>query len=708
MSNATPSASVWRKAPFIRLLLFLVAGIVWGLYGPMWPSSVWLWTGGLVLAALLTAHRWLRGYRTRWVFGILAALGLALLGNWRVRTLADGDQANHFSKLIAIDSAAYFTGEVVDRQLSNDRLRLRVAVAGVGIGDEGMQPASGRLLVYIPLDRLSDTLFPGSRLAWRGRAQRLAPPLNPQAFDFSAYQARQNCFYQTRIDSADWQLLHRPVFSLQGLALRARHKMLTSFRRYIPASNELGVATALVLGSRDDMQDAVQKAYSQTGAVHVLSVSGLHVGIVAVGLRWLLAFLPLPARGKRWTLLALSLIGVWAFALLTGLSPSVQRSAVMFSLLLFGQALDRPHQMYNTLAASAFLLLLHNPWLLLDVGFQLSYLAVAGILLFHGPVYRAVYFRQRWADYCWNLTAVGIAAQLATFPLSMYYFHQFPVYFWLSGLLVVPVSPFILGLGILMAALGSIPLAGMLLGKLLYGLIWLMNASIFGLSQLPGAVIDQLWIGGGTLALLYGVVAALSGWIESRRPAWALTGLAMLAAALTLTSYTSWQRHQQQALVVYHLPRATVVDWFEGKQLYTWATLPGEAPAVQWAASNSRSYRGARPAVLLNTPDTSAEAGNWAYRQGVARLQDYQIVFLDELPEAPPPPEPLVVDAVLLRGNPRLRIEDCGAYFRPERWIFDGSNSRYRVNAWLDECIALGWQGHATAFSGAYVREWRQ
>jgi competence protein ComEC len=707
MSNATPSASIWRKAPFVRLLLFLIAGIVWGLYGPSTPLNAWLWAGALVLAALITAHGRLRAYGIRWVFGLLVALALAILGSWRVSTLADGAQANHFSTLIPADSLAYFAGKVVDRQLSNDRLRLRIAVDEAGLQAEAIQPVDGRLLMYVPLDRLSDTLFPGSRLAWRGKVQRLTPPLNPKAFDFSAYQARQNCFYQTRIDSADWQLLHRPAFSLQGLALRARHRMLIYFRRYIPGSNELGVATALVLGSRDDMQDTVQKAYSQTGAVHVLSVSGLHVGIVAVGLRWLLAFLPLPALGRRWILLALSWVGVWAFALLTGLSPSVQRSAVMFSLLLFGQALDRPHQMYNTLAASAFLLLLHNPWLLLDVGFQLSYLAVAGILLFHGPIYRAIYLRPRWADYCWNLTAVGIAAQLTTFPLSMYYFHQFPVYFWLSGLLVVPVSPFILGLGILLAALGSIPALGMLTGSLLYGLIWLMNAGIFGLSQLPGAVIDQLWIGGATLALLYGAVAALSGWLESRQPAWALSGLALLAAGLAFTAYTSWQRYRQEAMVVYHSPRATVVDWFEGKQRYTWATLPEQAPAVQWAAGNNRSYRGARPIISLQRVDTSAHAGNWAYRRGVARLGSHSTVLLDALPEAPPPPEPLTVDVVVLRGNPRLRIEDCGAYFRADRWVFDGSNSRYRVNAWLDECIALGWQGHATAFSGAYVREWR-
>lgn len=699
------SAIAWRKAPFARLLLFLVAGISLALYAklPVFHYLPLSLATGLVV--LLILHLYARHFGQRWLFGTFLAFWVFSLGYWRVQELADANLPNHFSLAVPPDSLAVLSGKVIDRQLSRDRLRLGMVIEKVGLPGQQLKPVSGQMLVYLPLDHRSDSLFPGSRIIWQGSFQRLVPPLNPLAFDFSAYQARQNRYYQSRIDSSTWQLIRKPAFSLIGIALEARHQMLRVFRRHLPTANELAVGTALVLGSREDMQRSVQNAYTQTGAIHVLAVSGLHVGIVAMGLQWLLALFPFAWPGKRWVLLLLNLVGIWGFALLTGMSPSVQRSAVMFSLIMLGQTFERPHQIFNTLAGSAFLLLLYNPWLLLDVGFQLSYLAVAGIVLFHNTIYTWLYFPQKWADYCWNLTAVGIAAQLATFPLSLYYFHQFPVYFWLSGLMVVPVSPFILGLGIILLAVGTVPLVGTALGFVFYGLIWAMNAGIFWLNSLPGGIIPNLWISPLELTLLYVVIIALALLAETKRPFWILTSLGALALALGLAAVTSWDRQNQQAMVVYHVPKATVIDWYSGKERYSLSTLPKYSTALDFATAGYRSFRGAAPAVSLDRIDTLASGQYWHYQSGLVLHHNRSLVLLQEAPDTAIPDAPKPVDVVLVSGSPKLSLADCEPYYQAKHWVFDGSNSPYKVRAWLKECTELGLPCHATGLQGAFKME---
>lgn len=702
MPYASLSAIAWRKAPFARLLLFLIAGISVALYAKL-PVFHYLALSLLAgLPALLILHLRGRRFGRRWFFGTFLVFWVFTLGYWRVQHLADANLPDHFSRVVPTDSLAVLSGKITDRQLSRDRLRLAMDIEKVGLPGQELKQVSGQMLVYLPLDQRSDSLFPGSRILWEGRFQRLVPPLNPLAFDFSAYQARQNRYYQSRVDANRWQLIRKPAFSLLGLALHARHQMLQVFRRHLPTPNELAVGTALVLGSREDMQRSVQNAYTQTGAIHVLAVSGLHVGIVAMGLQWLLALFPFAGPGKRWVLLVLNLLGIWGFALLTGMSPSVQRSAVMFSLLVLGQTFERPHQIFNTLAGSAFLLLLYNPWLLLDVGFQLSYLAVAGIVLFHNTIYTWFYFSQKWADYCWNLTAVGIAAQLATFPLSLYYFHQFPVYFWLSGLMVVPISPFILGLGIVLLALGWVPFVGTALGFVFYALIWVMNAGIFWLNGLPGGIIPNLWIGGLELTLLYVVVIALALLAETKRSLWVFTSLGALTLALSLAAITSWNRQNQKTMVVYHIPKATVVDWYSGKERYSLSILSGPNTALEFATAGYRSFKGAAPTVSLHCVDTMASAQQWHYQSGLVWHNNHLSVLLQEAPDTAIPDAPKPVDVVVVSGSPKLNLADCEPYYQAKHWVFDGSNSPYKVRAWLKECAELGLPCHATGLQGAF------
>lgn len=696
MSSSLSAGAYWRQAPFVRLLFFWLPGIYLPLAGLLplsQPLPAWLLPCCLLL--LSGVHVGVKKFGWRAGFGILLMLTLAVLGYWRVAMLADGRQPLHFSQQLKAGETACFAGRILHRQLSSTgRLRLTVAVTAIGCTALPTAAAVGNMLVWVSGDRPIQALAPGNLIRWPGSFRPIRPPVNPHAFDFSAYQANKNCFFEST--ATQWQLEEAASGSLTRLAHTSREQLLRILRSYLTSPEELAVGTALVLGSREDMQQQVQQAYAATGAVHVLAVSGLHVGIIAMGLQWLLAWLPLRGPAARWLLLLANLAGVWTFALLTGLSPSVQRAALMFSMLLLGKTLQRPHQIFNTLAASAFLLLWANPWMLLDVGFQLSYLAVAGILLFHPRLHKLLFFKNKWLAGGWNLIAMGVAAQLSTFPLSLYYFHQFPVYFWLSGLFVVPLSPFILGLGIALLALQAVPWVSGMLGWLLWAIIRLMNTGVFLVSELPAALIRDCWISDWSVCLLYASLAAWALFLENRHSLALMAGLLLLSGSLLAGVVRQQARHQQRAWVVYQVAGASVMDWFIGRCRFSIEVAADRERAVAAATANHRSFRAAR--------HCRSPSAYWQQQGGWVAWEKGLIALVDSLPPQLPP-APVAVEAVLLRANPRLRVAELQPYFRADVWVFDGSNRPYRVRQWLEECRSLGLRCHATAIDGAWVME---
>ena len=414
----------WRELPFVRLLAGLIGGILisWTTGPVPWP----FWANLLFVlfaAGLLWVLSRRIPYEWRTAVGLGIFLWVLLLGFQRTSTHFGLHHPQHFSRLLTDDSTLWVHAVVQEAQASGERFRLTTEVEAVSASGEHWHEAHGHLLWYWTIDSTTH-LVPGTEVSGRASIARLRGPQNPDAFDYAAFQARKNVFY--RANGAGQITGHR--FHLRGLGERWRTSLMTTLREHLPAaSNELAVGAALILGKRDELQQDLRNAYADTGAIHVLAVSGLHVGFVAFGLGWLLGLGLLGRRSWRWVRLVLILLGIWAFALVTGLSPSVQRAATMFSFIQLGLVLDRRASIYNTLAASAFVLLLVDPFLLFDVGFQLSYLAVTGIIFFQPKIYRAWHPPNRLLDYCWKLTAVAIAAQLTTFPISIYYFHQFPV-----------------------------------------------------------------------------------------------------------------------------------------------------------------------------------------------------------------------------------------------------------------------------------------
>ena len=333
---------------------------------------------------------------------------------------------------------------VTDIRATARSYRVELAVKGMSGVGEG-QPVTGKLLSYLEQSKEASQLRYGDQIYFSSKINPITAPLNPAAFNLKGYLNNRNFHYQTYLKTSDWILQDRDQGNfLIAFSIRTRDQLFTILQKHLPTDNELAVGAALILGKKDLLESETRMAYANTGAMHVLAVSGLHVGLIYVGISFLLGLFPFKSSTWVWIKTWIMVAGVWFFALLTGASPSVLRAATMFSFIIVGQAMRHHPSIYNTLAASAFFLLSIQPYMLFEVGFQLSYLAVIGIIYFQEKIYGQLYIANKLGDYIWKLTSVAIAAQLVTLPISLYYFHQFPVYFWLSGLVVIPAAVLIM------------------------------------------------------------------------------------------------------------------------------------------------------------------------------------------------------------------------------------------------------------------------
>ena len=290
------------------------------------------------------------------------------------------------------------------------------------------------------------------------------------------------------LKSDDWKKLPfqnpNPVFQL---TFWLQQKSLDALEQYIHAERERAVDEALIIGFRDKMSFDVMQSYAAAGVIHVLAVSGLHVAILFAMLQWLLSFMRRKKHGRIFQAILIVII-IWIFTLVTGASGSVIRAATMFTASpLAGRC--KSASMYNILAGSALLILLFNPSLIMDVGFQLSYVAVIGITSLYPYVNNWLYRENALIDKIWKITAVSIAATVATLPLTSFYFNQFPTYFLIANLIVIPLSGIILQTGLALIVFQFIPPLAWLLGQLVFALTWIMNEFIISIQQLPGSVI---------------------------------------------------------------------------------------------------------------------------------------------------------------------------------------------------------------------------
>jgi competence protein ComEC len=419
---------------------------------------------------------------------------------------------------------------------------------------------------YFSKSNSISSLNSGDIIVFDNPPQTIENKNNPYEFDYKNYLAQKRIYRQVYLAENHWAKTNRTKKSVAIWAEQTREKLLQIYRNQPIDETEFEILSALTLGYKRELEPETKRVFSASGASHVLAVSGLHVGIVFYLVSLVFGFLRYKKNG-RLLFMVISILILWSFAFLTGLSPSVMRAAAMFSIFTIGENLARRSNIYNSMAASAFILLLINPNNLYDIGFQLSYAAVFGIVFLQPKLEKLIFVRNRFLRFFWMLITVSISAQIATFPITSFYFGQFPTYFWITNTFVIPAVMALIPLGILLFFVSTIPVVSSVLAFLLNVIIKITYFLLSTIYQLPFSVFD-ISIGQIQFILLIATVGSLFIFLKNRKAYFVKTALISMLAVLSIALAKNVYRLNHSKLIVYHTGKNTDIHLIHGKINY--------------------------------------------------------------------------------------------------------------------------------------------
>lgn len=633
----------WKAHPFLRLLLPLIVGILlgdWLRLTPVWYLFMlpFLFLPLFFRYVFYQMPFWQRGW-----YGALVNLFFVCFGFVLVTFYPEIHQENHFSKYLGADN--FLVGMVTKPPTQKTRLNAVLSIKKIIVGNTSRH-VQGQ--VYVSFPDTANIRY-GQLIALHLTPRQFSKLSNPFSFDFKRWQYYQNIHYQAFIKENQWEVLsdnHGRKVSL--IAFRLRKRFQKVLHRIISNPRDVGVASALVLGVKDDLSDETKEAFSSTGAMHVLAVSGLHVGIISVGLRFLMLGIFGRAKARRWWRLLAQLAGVWFFVLLTGAGASVLRAGVMFSIVEIGLAMDRRTSIFNSIAASAFLLLTWNPFLIFQVGFQLSYLALSGIVFFQPHVYKLLVFESSILDFIWKLGSVSMAAQLSTFPIGIYYFHHFPLSFFLSGLVVVPAASILLPFTILVFLIDFIySTAADFLGKGLAFLYHLNTEFIFILSRFEWMKMDTLFFSKLTVLLSFGMIISIGIWLASGHKQLIFFVLGFLTLLSLERNVLKFKSANRSEICFFKVAKADAIGFVSGHEMYHY--ISDSLSPKKW----SYATEGLKIQHSINKTEALSENIDKQYF-GLVKAKNfwnYKGRIIEMIPPVLPYPRPFKTNIVYLAEN---------------------------------------------------------
>ncbi|TAG09605.1 MAG: ComEC family competence protein [Sphingobacteriia bacterium] len=554
---------------------------------------------------------------------------------------------------------------------------------------------NNNLLIYLKKDSTALTLKEGTELRLHKLPLRIKSASNPGGFNFKIYAASQSIHYQIFLNPRDYTIIQQhPIAYTKALLTQMRNKILYILQRYIKGNKERSVAEALLIGYKKNLDPDLLQAYSSTGVVHIIAISGLHLGMIYGLLLLLLKPLKKISYGK-WLKPILILIVLWLFTILTGATPSILRSAIMFSFIILGEQQGRTNYTLNTLAASAFCILVYNPLYCWDIGFQLSYTAVLGIIIFSKPIEKLWFIENGILRYCWQLCSITLAAQIFTLPLLLYYFHQFPNLFLFTNFFAVPLSGIILYLEILLLVLAPIPFLANPIGTLTQQALYYLNRLIENTAALPFATTNFIQVSLIQTICLYGIVIGVSCWLWQKKTIYFMGALGCTTLFIVLRSVSMIECQQQNKLLVYHAPKFTAIDILEGcSNHYLGNPALLEQPLLirRYLTPSRTLYRAAN---ICNT--TSSQL-----RPPFIFGGNKTILLLQQNTVLPTQIVDKKIDLIILSGSPKYMLEEISSRFPGALFVFDSSNPLWKIERWKKEAEALHLRHHSVPDQGAF------
>lgn len=664
----------------VKFSAFLVAGILLSHFFPIPFSSLPLVIAFLTICIIL----WIvaRGQLIPTIyFGTATYLCFFSIGYLGYQLHLPRFQPKHYSHFISSETTDIFQIKIIQSlkpdQFNNKYLGMVKAVNDI--------PTHGKILLHIAKDTFTTTFPSDETLLVYAAISEIPQPLNPHQFEYSSYMKSLGVFGQMRISEKEIVSSKKGSRTLLGTAQNLRAEIVGKLGKTKLKTDERAIIQALVLGERKEIDKNLYKSYAAAGAVHILAVSGLHVGILYI----VLAFLLKPL--KRWNYgiyihpLTIVLL-LWSFAMLSGLSPSVTRAVSMFSFFALANIFGRRTNSLNILFLSFFSLLVINPLWLFQVGFQLSYLAVFFIVWLYPVLYKLGYSKYILIRKIWSLVTVTLCAQIGVLPLSLFYFHQFPGLFLLTNIVILPFLTLLMCGGILVVVLAIAAILPNWLADSYNFLIETLNGFIHWVAVQEDFLFRDISF--STLKVLgtYFLIISLGLLLKKMNHSKLIFSLITISILVSIYIYDEFESSQAQ-LIVFQKSRNSILGYKNGRHLKVFKIDTSRSISEEYPI---KSYR-----VAVNAKFYSEEK-----LPEIFHHKRKNILIVDSLEVIPKGKN---IHTIILVNNPKTNFNRLLDSIKPKQVIADGSNSYSAANRWEKTSLERGIPFSHTAKKGAIL-----
>ncbi len=665
--------------PLIRITLFFISGILFAQH--IKPNFNWILLALLVgfLLVFLSFLFFLKRLKKPFLFGVFAVLLSFFIGVFAfVSSNPIHNHEHYFHQLNKVNDYNLF--EITIKEKLKTTAYFERYVAQVNQINE--IKSKGKIVVNIKKDSSSHLIPIGTRISLNGTLHKNKKPNNPNQFDYGRYLENQHIYGQIYSDYTTLKTSTLPEKSVSYYASKLRNRIIHNLEKNNFSKTELHVVVALILGQQQDISPDVIRDYQYAGAIHILSVSGLHVGLILVFVTFLLR--PIPNTKKNALLkLSLVLLSLWGFGILAGLAPSVVRSVTMFSFVAVGMFLRRSVNIYHTLLVSAMLILLVRPSFLFDVGFQLSYIALFFIVWLQ-PLLTSIWTpKNKIVNYFWEIITVSFAAQLGTFPLSIYYFHQFPGLFFITNLIVIPMLSLILATGVVVMFFAAFDWVWIPMLQFLEWSIYWLNTIISWVASFENFILKDISFSWSLMIASYLLLFSCIIWLKQpnfKKLLYTFTAIIVVQLTVFQNKYES---QKQQEFIVFHQKKKTLLTERNGTKLTVYTNEKTiDIPVL-------KSY------VVAN----SCHISSMKSLSNLYYFKNTKMLLLDSLGGYTTNDKP---DILLLTHSPKINLDRLFIQWKPKQVVVDGSNFKSYVTRWKTTCDKEKIPFHDTSEKGFY------
>ena len=668
--------------PLARISIAFILGIVSFPFLKPAPNYIF---GGLLLCSLLLLFFHFMSRKKddfKIIFGVSALLSSFLLGISTSVIHKETYKPLHYTNQLKDYETPHFIELVVNEKLKNTKKNTRYISTIISVDK---QQSFGKIILNIKKPNQIDSIKIGAELNVIGILYKNRGSFNPNQFDYGKYLENQEIYAQVYANETQIKIIGKQK-TIWSQFSNFRTKIIENLTLSNFKKEELNILIALLLGQQQDISPEILKDYQYAGAVHILSVSGLHVGFILMFITFLLK--PL-SNSKRNAILKLAviLISLWTYGILAGLSASVVRSVTMFSFVAIGIHLRRTVNIFHTLLVSMFLILLWKPSFLFDVGFQLSYLALFFILWLQPLLSNIWHPKNKIVQYIWDIVTVSTAAQIGAMPLSIYYFHQFPGLFFVTNIIVLPMLGIIMIVGLIAIIIASFGVVPFFIAKPLEFLIEFLNSIIHWVATFEDFIIKNISFNKEMLIASYLVIIFCVLWFKKKEFKTLFLTLISIVLLQCIFIYSKFKTENAHELIVFNATKHSIITERKNDLVTVFSN-----DSILETIDNNLAIQSYLVGNFCKIKATK-NIGNLLY------FKNKKILIIDSSSIFS---EKIKPDILIITNSPKLNLKRLLSKWKPEQVVVDGSNYKSYSRLWEATCRKEKIPFHNTNEKGFY------